>query len=140
LEYDFFHDAGKTEIHPALDRVAFMLTHDGVKLHYLTDGAYDRSGLAADNLAPLAGSAAKLSLKEKDWNKLHLKLPGDMVTLSLNGQKVAEHKLEPTNQRLFGLFRYSDSTSARVRNVVYRGNWPTILPKMEDQQLARPAR
>jgi hypothetical protein len=140
LEYEFFQEAGKTEIHPALDRVAFMLTPGGVELHYLTDGAYDRSGLAADNLAALPGSAATLSLKEKDWNKLHLKLAGDLMTLSLNGKKVAEHKLEPTNQRLFGLFRYSDATAARVRNVVYRGNWPTMLPSIDDQQLALPSR
>ncbi|HET6406459.1 MAG TPA: DUF1583 domain-containing protein, partial [Chthoniobacteraceae bacterium] len=139
LEYEFYYEPGKTEIHPALDRVAFMLLPEGLKLHYLTDAAYDRSGLDPENLTELP-AARKFSLKARDWNKLRLKLVGDIVTLNVNGEEVAEHKLEPTNQRLFGLFRYSDSTSARVRNVVYRGNWPTTLPSINDQQLARPSR
>ena len=47
--YEFFHEPGKAAVHPALGRVAFLLEADGVKLHRLTDGPTDRTGLAPDN-------------------------------------------------------------------------------------------
>ena len=37
LRYEFFHEPGKTHVHPSLGRLAFLLEPDGVKLHWLTD-------------------------------------------------------------------------------------------------------
>ena len=83
----------------------------------------------------------KLPLKENDWNRLRLSLKGDVASVSLNGEAVFERTLEPTNQRNFGLFRFADQTEARVRHVVYRGDWPKTLPSVEEQELAhQPAR
>ena len=50
------------------------------------------------------------------------------MTLRLNGVEVYQHLLESTNQRTFGLFHYTDDTGVRVRNLVYRGDWPKALP------------
>lgn len=136
LEYEFFHEPGKTEVHPALDRAALLIAADGVKVHYLTDGAYDRSGIAPANATPLAGASTKPPLKSGDWNKLTLRLKGDTLTLDLNGEAIGQYPLEPTNQRLFGLFRYSDATGCRVRNIKYRGDWPATLPAPSQQELA----
>jgi hypothetical protein len=52
-----------------------------------------------------------------------------MVTIAKN--------IQP-NQRLFGLFRYSDATAARVRIVKHRGDWPKKLPPVKEQILAQP--
>jgi hypothetical protein len=41
---------------------------------------------------------------------------------------VYERSIEPTNQRLFGLFHYTDRTEARVRSMTYTGAWPKQLP------------
>jgi hypothetical protein len=136
IEYEFFYEPGKTEVHPALDRAALLIVADGVKRHYLTDGAYDRSGLDPANATPLAGASSAPPLRADQWNKLQLQLQGSMVSLTLNGEPVGQYELEPTNQRLFGLFRYSDATECRVRNVKYRGAWPKTLPPPEEQELS----
>lgn len=136
IEYEFYYEAGKTLVHPALGRTAFLLAPDGVRSHKLTDGAYEQSGLAPDNEATLEGSATKVPLADKAWNKVKLSLAGDVVTITLAGEKIGQHKLTAGESRLFGLFRYSDATTARVRNVTYRGNWPKIVPSLEEQELA----
>ena len=43
---------GKTMVHPALDRMVCLIEPDGVKIHWLTDGRWDRTGLTADNVDP----------------------------------------------------------------------------------------
>jgi hypothetical protein len=135
VEYEFYYEPGKTLIHPALDRLVFLLSPEGTKIHWLTDKQWDRSGLSLENAEALPGSSPA-PLKAGEWNKLKLAIAGDEVTVAVNGQEVARRKLESTNQRVFGLFRYADATSARVRQVVYRGQWPMALPALDKQELA----
>ncbi len=52
----------------------------------------------------------------------------DRVALRLNDQPIYDRAIEPVNQRTFGLFHFADSTSVRVRNVTYEGQWPRSLP------------
>jgi hypothetical protein len=138
LEYEFFYDADKTMVCPALDRLVFLLRGDGVAIHWLTDVPYDRTGLSPANVtvesANRRGPAA-LPLVAGEWNHMKLALEGDRVTLGLNGVEIYARSLERTNQRVFGLFHYADETEARVRNVNYRGDWPRQLPAVEDQEL-----
>ena len=132
IAYEFYYEPGKVMVHPALDRLAFLIEPDGVKIHRLTDGAFERTGLAPDNIADEPENRrgpASLPLKPNAWNRLVLSLAGDKVTLELNGQPIYERTLEPTNQRSFGLFHYADETQVRVRNVTYQGNWPRTLPE-----------
>ena len=131
IAYEFYYEPGKVMVHPALDRLAFLLEPDGVKIHRLTDGAFERTGLAPDNITEEPENRrgpASLPLKPNAWNRLVLKLSGDKVTLELNDQAIYERTLEPTNQRYFGLFHYADETQVRVRNVTQQGNWPRSLP------------
>jgi hypothetical protein len=139
IEYEFFYEPGKTEVHPALDRCAFLLQPAGVSIHWLTDAQHERTGLAADNLERLPESKP-LALSAGQWNKVELSLEGNAVAVAVNGVEVARRQLEPTNQRIFGLFRYSDASAARVRSVVHRGQWPTELPALADQKLATAAK
>ena len=37
IGYEFYYDPGKAMVHPGLDRLAFLLEPDGVKVHRLTD-------------------------------------------------------------------------------------------------------
>jgi hypothetical protein len=131
IAYEFYYEPGKVMAHPALGRLAFLLEPDGVKVHRLTDGAYERSGLSPDNTHEEADNrrgAASLPLKARTWNRLILGVTGDRVTLDLNGQTIFERQIEPTNQRTFGLFHYADETQVRVRSVAYEGNWPRSPP------------
>jgi tetratricopeptide (TPR) repeat protein len=131
ITYEFYHDPGKVMVHPALGRTAFLLEPDGVKVHWLTDGAYERSGLSSDNTADEADSrrgAGSIPLRPKAWNRLELTVTGDRLALRLNDQPIEERAIESVNQRSFGLFHYADATAVRVRNVTYEGRWPRSLP------------
>jgi hypothetical protein len=131
IAYEFYYDPGKVMVHPALDRLVFLLEPDGVKVHWLTDGAHERTGLAPANRRDEPENRrgpSSISLKSKDWNRLVLSTTGDRVALQLNDQLICERDIEPTNQRGFGLFHYADATQARVRHVTYEGKWPRFLP------------
>ena len=131
ITYEFFHEPGKVMVHPALDRLTFLIEPDGVKVHWMTDAHHDRTGLMPENTTvepDYRRGPASPPLRPNAWNRLKLSLSGDTVTLALNDVVVYERPLEPTNQRDFGLFRYADETEARVRNITYRGQWPRTLP------------
>lgn len=139
IEYEFYYQPGEVLVHPTLDRMAFMLHPEGIRVHWVTDGQFDRTGLAPDNLFDEPDNRRgqqPLPLKQNDWNRLQLSLVGDTVDLTLNDELVFERELEPTNQRTFGLFHYADRTEALVRNVVWRGDWPRELPAITEQELA----
>jgi hypothetical protein len=132
IEYEFYHEPGKTTVHPALDRLTFLLEPDGVKVHWLTDAQYERSELnpanATSEPANLRGPSS-LPLKTRDWNRLSLSLVGDRVNLRLNQTEIYARTLESENQRIFGLFHFADDTDVRVRNVTFSGRWPRELPR-----------
>ncbi len=139
IAYDFYYREGEIHVHPVLDRMAFLLRPDRIRIHWVTNGRLDRTGLAPDNLFDEPGSRrgpSPLPLVTDAWNRLHLTVAGDVVDLKLNGELVYECKIDPANQRTFGLFHYADRTEARVRNIVWRGDWPGELPSPADQQLA----
>jgi hypothetical protein len=113
----------------------------GKRVHWLTDGPHDRTGLAADNVTAEPKNRRgpdRLPLKPKAWNRLKLTLAGDTVALHLNDVEVYRRTLEATNQRIFGFFHYADATDMRVRNVTYRGQWLRALP--DEKSLLAPAK
>lgn len=139
IDYDFYYQSHRIEVHPALDRLAFMLSEDGARTHWMTDGRFDRTGIAPDNLIAEPHNrraSGRLPLKNNDWNHLKLSIAGDIVSLELNDELIFERELETTNRRIFGLFRYADQTEVRVRNVVMRGDWPRELSPPDEQELA----
>ena len=139
ISYDFFYAPEQTVVHPTLGRMVLMLADDGVKIHWLTDAQFERSGLSPDNLTiekEFRRGPVPLPLKANDWNKIDLRLKGDLISLLLNDQLVYERPVDPTNLRTFGLFHYSGDTESRVRNVVYKGQWPRTLPDPKAQELS----
>jgi hypothetical protein len=134
VEYEFFYVPEKTLVHPALDRLTFLLDPKGVRVHWLTDGDSERTGLKRDNVADEPANRrgqGELPLKPKAWNRMKLTLVGDVVKLELNGTEIYQRSVESTNQRTFGLFHYTDDTDVRVRKVTYRGAWPREMPTAE---------
>ena len=138
IEYEFFYQDGESVVHPAIDRLAFMLEPGGVTLHWVTDGVFDRSETSPGNTSvePDNRRGAKvLPLKNNEWNSVRLTVTGDTVNLFLNHQHIYQRPLETTNQRNFGLFHYADQSQAVVRNVVWKGDWPKKLPPISEQEL-----
>jgi hypothetical protein len=120
--------------HPALDRLVFLIEPDGVKIHWLTDGVHDRTGLDRKNAFEEPENRrgeGPPPLRENAWNRAALILQGDTVRLVLNDQAIYERRLNPGNRRFFGLFHFADATAVRARNCRYRGDWPRALPKPE---------
>jgi len=131
LRYEFFYEAGKVDVHPVLDRLAFVLQPDAVRLHWLTDGSGDWTGLAADNLADdTAGQrhGGRMPLKPNSWNDLVLTVQDGSVTLRLNGTDIYSRVLPAGAMRRFGFYHHGEREEARVRNVVLSGDWPQELP------------
>ncbi|MDA1231511.1 MAG: DUF1583 domain-containing protein [Planctomycetota bacterium] len=138
IEYEFLYELGKTEVHPALDRMVFCLKPEGVRIHWLTDGQFDRTDVSPENLSellPRQNATLPLPFRPGKWNKLTIAVTEQRVTLLLNDQSICGCDLEASNDRIFGLFHFSDQTEARVRNVMLRGNWPLTLPEPIEQEL-----
>lgn len=139
IEYEFYYQSGEATAAPAIDRLAFLLEPSGVELHWLSDAQHDRTGLTPDNRTTEKENRrgpAPLPLKERDWNQVRLALQGDAIALHLNGVEIYQRNLEPTNQRVFGLYHDAARSETRVRNVRYRGDWPKSFPSLAEQELA----
>ena len=136
IDYEFYYQPGKVETQPVLDRLAFVLVPDGVRIHRITDGRHDRTELSPFNASVEVQNRRgpdRLPLIADSWNHVQLKLTDDTINLILNDQLVYQRKLDLSNQRTFGIFHYADQTESRVRNIVWRGNWPRRLPVVTDQ-------
>lgn len=138
IDYEFLYEPGVTEVHPALDRMVFFLRPEGVRIHWLTDGPFDRSEAGPENLCdlPADGQTSELPLKSGTWNHLMIAVRDRRVTLHLNGIRICETPIDEWNDRVFGLFHFADQTDARVRQVSMRGSWPTTLPGLSQQEAA----
>jgi hypothetical protein len=137
VSYEFFYEAGKTIVHPALGRQAFLLESSGVITHDITNGVWEEA-----RLDPLNRSAAgnrismeSLPLKSGEWNRMTVEISGDVIRLRLNETVIYENDIAVTNDRTFGLFHYCDQSDARVRNVVLKGDWPKAVPPVAEQEL-----
>ena len=141
ITYEFLYEPGQVMVHPAIDRLAFLLDEGGVRVHWMTVGGDDLSGLPADNAAeePANRRGPKpIPLKAGQWNGVKLSLAQNNVTLELNGQTIYERPLESSLGRQFGLFHYKDQTTAQARKFVLRGKWPEALTRAELANLLAP--
>src|SRR5205823_14941842 len=96
IDYEFCYEPGKAHVYPLLDRLAFLLEPDGVKLHWLTDGPHDKSLMPFDNATEEPAcrrGPSRLPLVPKAWNKVRLAVAGDVVKVALNGADVYERRL-----------------------------------------------
>ena len=139
IEYRFHYAEGMRHTHPALGRTVFLLDPNGVRIHQLTDGMFEREDLPPDNGSTETQNrrgSGELPLRNNDWNDVRLKLTGDTVDLFLNNKHIFQRVLAPTNVRTFGLFHYADREQAYAGNIVWRGEWPKEVPPIEHQELS----
>lgn len=140
IEYGFLFDEEKhATCHPAIDRIAFLLKPDGVQIHEITDGPFDRTDLSPGNFRVEPENRrgpSELPLKNGEFNQVRVSLTGDTIDLFLNDEHIYQRNLEPSNRRNFGIFHYADRSMALVRNIIWRGDWPRELPPLHEQELA----
>lgn len=139
VSYEFFYQPGIIETQPAIDRMAWILKPEGVRIHWITDNQWDSSEVSPDNLTDVPANhrgPAALPLKPDAWNPMTVTVKGSEVALRLNDQLVYECQLDANSSRTFGLFHFADQTQVRVRNVTMSGNWPKRLPAVAEQELA----
>jgi hypothetical protein len=138
VSYEFLHVPGMTEVSPALGRVVFLLQADGVRLHWMTNGRREWTGLDADNnvVEPLNRRGPRpLPFKVNDWNRVTLTRSEQSVTLSLNDVAIYQRPIDWSGDLRFGLYRHRTAPNsqvqngAQVRNVVLTGDWPETIPQ-----------
>jgi len=132
FEFEMFADTKKKKLcHLLIGRTALLLKEDGVWQHEISRN--DNEDIADQRID---GSKA-VDLKDGDWNRVLLRLEGDKATLLINDAEVAKFNVVDTKSLRFpGLFRYADQSNAQVRKLKLRGNWPTALPPVDQQELA----
>lgn len=129
LSYEFFYEDGKTEVHPALGRTAFILRPAGLKLHWMTEPNTSWK-TPTDYEVPVPNiAAAPIALKAGEWNSVKLERRGQTLTIALNGENIFQQPCDLAQGEVFGLFHYADKTSARVRNARLEGSWPETIPE-----------
>ena len=141
LDYEFYYEPGKSTVHPALGRLAFLLDSGGVQLHWLTSGGHEWTGLDEGDavVEPLNRRGPKpLPLKLGDWNRVTISLAKGTATLSLNGTAIYVRKLESEEPRTFSFYHDRRQSGARIRNVILQGDWPERLAKQQQANLTAP--
>jgi hypothetical protein len=131
ISLEFYHEPGRHTIAPALGRIAMLLDDGKVALHWITtDPAGIVTGVDDSNrvIDDQAQQLHTIALKDNDWNQLALRLDGDVVMLSVNGQDAYRRTWEAEAGRQFGLFRDPTQFHVRVRNMKLIGPWPEKLP------------
>ena len=142
VEYEFYYQPGRVLAHAALDRQAFLLEPDGIRVHSISNEAYGRATSAPGQFDHSSrqdsgrSPSLPLPLKSRQWNRLRLAIVGNQLTITLNESVVFEGHVEPSCSRHFGLFHFNDQTELRVRDVTMRGDWPRTLPPVSEQVLA----
>ena len=96
VDYEFYYELGQSHVHPAVDRLTFLLEPEGIRVHWATHGEQDETGLDTANTIDEPQNRRgpdRLPLLPGDWNKVRLTLSGDTIALALNGQLVFEREL-----------------------------------------------
>jgi hypothetical protein len=145
IRYEFLYQPGDAGIavHPTLDRVAFLLQPDGVKLHWLTTNRTDKQDVgwvATDNQVDEPANRrgpSPLPLKPNEWNAAAVEIRNGRVRLELNGELVYERPLEANWGSRFGFYHDRTKTSAQIRKVVLSGNWPEWTAELGANLLER---
>ena len=141
IAWEFQYKPGSTMTHPALGRLVFLLRPDGVRLHWVTDGKWDWTGLTGDHEAidSVAQRRTQLPLLADAWNQAELSLIDGRVQLNLNGQLVFERQHEAQLETQFGFFHNSRAEDVAVRDVVLSGDWPATFEEAISGDLLKPA-
>ncbi|MCA9060714.1 MAG: DUF1583 domain-containing protein, partial [Planctomycetaceae bacterium] len=133
IEYEFYFEPDQFLVSPAFGDLTFVLSPQGVRIHQLTDGRWERSELdPANQSEPIESPGYSL---RSGWNQMRMQLAGDLLTLQLNRQQVYHDRVDSHSDRTFGLFHDLGEASVRVRNVTWTGDWPRELPSLRDQEL-----
>lgn len=135
IEYEFFYKKDSDVVHPAIGRSAFLLTDDGIRLHWMNAANYRGQGAAQSaikddnefNVAEYRKGPAKLPLLEDDWNNVVVERTGDQISLKINAMEVYSYPLDSEDLTNFGFFRNRTTDKVQVRNITLSGDWPTEL-------------
>jgi hypothetical protein len=140
IVYEFFYQPGEKMVYPSIGRIAIILEPGGVHLHWITDVPHMAiGGLRPDNAVMVSDEqrgVRPLGLLPGAWNKMTIMMADDHVAFQLNGSDIYEHRLGPTDSRMFGLFYYKSQTMAEIRGIVLTGKWPGSLSASQLATLA----
>ena len=141
ISYEFLYEPGRYEVHPAAGRLALLIEPGGVRVHWMTGGEMEWTGLAENNatIEPLNRRGPRpLPLKAGQWNRVTMSLANNTLGLTLNDLEIYQRKMEVQPSWRFSFYHDRSRSAAQVRNVVLRGNWPERLTEQDRANLAAP--
>lgn len=135
IKYEFFYKKDSIVAHPAIGRSAFLLTDDGIRLHWMNAANYQGQGTGLSvledenefDVPEYRKGPAKLPLLNDDWNNVIVQRIDGEISLQINGTEVYRYPLDVEDLANFGFFRDRTKEEVRVRNIVLSGDWPTEL-------------
>lgn len=130
ISYEFYYQPDETHVHPALGRIAFLIDPKGMRVHWITDGDLEWTGLTADNdlLEPLSRRGPRKPPVKPEWNQVSVGIADGKANVSLNGELVYQRPANASGEP-FGFFYDPSKTNAKIRNVKMTGDWPDKLPE-----------
>ncbi len=139
--YEFLYEPDQVMVHPALDRLAFLLEPDGVRLHWMTVGTQRPLRPAGRQRRRRAGriAAARRSLPSSRASGTRCKSGAERRSDHASASTARRSTSASWSRRTagqFGLYHDKERTSVQVRNVELRGRWPEAIPAAERADLA----
>lgn len=132
IEYEFFYEKGKTECHPVLGSVVYLIGKEGITEHELAKESLeldrDAAAVSVHKDRRLVGGDGSIALVDRGWNKVKITRTGEKAVIAINGKPAYETKVDASAPLAFGFFRYLDKTGARIRKVFVRGGYGTTPP------------
>lgn len=126
IAWEFHFKPGEQIVHPSLGRMAYELPKDA-------DNTDNNKVQLRWYLFPEHGPENRIALEQEQradvaltegWNQGQMAIEGNTALLTINGQLVYEHPLEANEERKFGFYFNQASETARIKNVVLKGDWP----------------
>jgi hypothetical protein len=128
VEMSVWWQWGKNEAHPSVGRTVLRLGKEGTRPSWLriSNDLSAKDYVSADQLDPPQDLLAKENLPiDESWNTIKMTRQGDVVSVSLNDQPIAD--VEVTDSARPGVMRFDDR-DVRIRSIKLTGDWPDELP------------
>jgi Protein of unknown function (DUF1583) len=132
IEYEFYHQPEIQNASPSIGRIAYLIRDGKITLKWIATNQVTRQAEAEPNYLgddPAAEILAPVKLEANAWNRVQVRIEKGKAIISIAGADVYRRPLEKNHVSRFGFYCNPQEDQVRIRKVVLKGDWPTVLPK-----------
>ncbi|QDT02593.1 tetratricopeptide repeat protein [Rubripirellula lacrimiformis] len=129
IEYSFWWQWDKTEVHPTIGRTALKLTRKGTLPSWIaiTNDLSSTDFVSDDKLDPPAEPIAADNVpNDESWNTITMTREGEVVQVQLNDKPLMDIPIAESSRP--GLLR-EVKRDVKIRDMKLTGDWPAEFPK-----------